>query len=232
MDNNTLQIKFDLRLNKLASFDYDNIECWQKAEAFNKAQIEFIRRQVHGKNQKQEGDESSKVLIDDLQKILISSPIAVTKRDGYYETDTLPTDYLFFKRISAKSVTDCCVKGRALVIYLAEEADVDEMRIDMFKKPSAEWGETFCTMINNRIRIFTNNEFDLSPVTLTYYRYPEIVSFAGCVDMSGNPTQNNICEFKDDVVEIILDEAVSILAGDIESFNQVSRNKQNAAQTN
>lgn len=31
MDNNTLQIKIKQRLNKLASSDYDNIECWKIA---------------------------------------------------------------------------------------------------------------------------------------------------------------------------------------------------------
>jgi hypothetical protein len=233
MDNNTLQIKFDLRLNKLASFDYDNIECWQKAEAFNKAQIEWVRKQVHGKNQKQEGDESSKVLIDDLQKIMIDIPIAVTTHDGYVESDPLPTDYLFFKRISAKSTTECCKDGRIIVIYLAEEANVDELCIDNFKKPSAEWGESFCTMIGNRIRIYTNNEFGLTDVKLTYYRYPQQVTFANCIDTSsGFLTLNNPCEFKDDIVEMILDDAVGILAGGIESFNQFTVNKQNAIQTN
>ena len=28
------------------------------------------------------------------------------------------------------------------------------------------------------------------------------------------------CEFKDDIIELIIDEAVKILAGDIESHNQ------------
>ena len=51
MTNATLQIKFKQRLNKIASNDYDNIECWQIIEAFNKAQISWCRRQLHGTNQ-------------------------------------------------------------------------------------------------------------------------------------------------------------------------------------
>jgi len=35
MTNEALQIKFRQRLNKLASNDFDNIECWQIVEAFN-----------------------------------------------------------------------------------------------------------------------------------------------------------------------------------------------------
>jgi hypothetical protein len=36
------------------------------------------------------------------------------------------------------------------------------------------------------------------------------------------------CELKDDICEIIVDEAASILAGDIESMNQYQREIQNA----
>ena len=59
MLNSTLVIKLKQRLNKLDSQDYDNIECWQVVEAFNKAQVEWARRQLHGINVVKEGDEGS-----------------------------------------------------------------------------------------------------------------------------------------------------------------------------
>ena len=72
MNNNTLQLKIKQRLNKLDSNDYDNIEKWQIVEAFNKAQKDWCRRQLHGTNQKSEGDEQSIRRIDDLQILLIN----------------------------------------------------------------------------------------------------------------------------------------------------------------
>ena len=92
MINNTqLQIKFRQRLNKLASNDFDNIECWQIVEAFNKAQIEWVRRQLHGTNAHKEGDEMSTKRIDDLQKLLTSQKIIqLMKRDVYRFQDNLP----------------------------------------------------------------------------------------------------------------------------------------------
>jgi hypothetical protein len=75
MNNITLQLKVKQRLNKLDSQDYDNIQCWQIVEAFNKAQVEWVRRQVQGVNITKTGDEQTKVRIDDLQKLL--------KEDGY-----------------------------------------------------------------------------------------------------------------------------------------------------
>ena len=57
MLNSTITIKVKQRLNKLDSQDYDNITCWQIVESFNKAQVEWSRRQLHGVNVLKEGDE-------------------------------------------------------------------------------------------------------------------------------------------------------------------------------
>ena len=67
MNNNLLQIKIKQRLNKLASFDYDNIECWMIQEAFNKAQLEWVRRRLHGLNASREASEQSVTIVDDVQ---------------------------------------------------------------------------------------------------------------------------------------------------------------------
>ena len=56
MLNSAIVIKLKQRINKLDSQDYDNIECWQAVEAFNKAQVEWCRRQLHGLNVVKEGD--------------------------------------------------------------------------------------------------------------------------------------------------------------------------------
>ena len=65
MLNETIVYKVTQRLNKIASMDYDNIEKWQIVEAFNKAQVDWCRRQIHGMNQFKEGDEQSTRRIDD-----------------------------------------------------------------------------------------------------------------------------------------------------------------------
>jgi hypothetical protein len=234
MDNNLLQIKVKQRLNKLASQDYGNIECWQIAEAFNKSQIEWVRRQVHGNNPRKEGDESTKMLIDDLQKLLFEKAVAVINSKLYYETELLPTDYLYFKKLSTYSITDCCKTPRLTTIYIAEVADADVLLNDSFRSPSFEWGETFATIQNDRFRIYTNDSFSIANTALTYYRKPVEVEFEGCVNPStGVPYATDVlCEFKDDIVEMIIDDAAALLAGDIEQFNQYTRGKQNSQSNN
>lgn len=223
MNNQLVQLKIKQRLNKLDSFDYDNLECWQMVEAFNKGQVNWCRRQLHGLNVKQTGDEQSKRRIDDLQILLKEIPIELQKRDLYYESrEVLPTDYFEWKRISGKADDNCCKNPRNMVIYLAEEANVDELLRDKHKQPNYEWAETFCTLKGNHIRIYTNNEFEMPEARLSYYRQPIRIEIEGCVNpfTQAQSTQDIECEFKDDIVELFCDEAAKILAGDIESLNQ------------
>jgi hypothetical protein len=233
MNNSILQLKIKQRLNKLASNDYENLEGWQIIEAFNKAQIEWVRRQLHAGNVYREGDEGSKRRIDDLQILLLQVPLFGTQTTLYFESNLLPTDYLEYKRVSTFAKTECC-KPESMTVYLAEEANVDELLDDQFRTPSYEWGETFCTLIGNKIRIYTNNQFDVVNPNFTYYRKPRYIQIANVVDpYTGLVSATDVtCEFKDDIVELLIDEAASIIAGDIESVNQFSRGTQNAERNN
>ena len=96
MNNNLLQIKIKQRLNKLASFDYDNIECWMIQEAFNKAQLEWVRRRLHGLNASREASEQSVTIVDDVQILLTETPLGRTIKDKFVESDSLPANFLHF----------------------------------------------------------------------------------------------------------------------------------------
>ena len=222
MNNATIQLKVKQRLNKLASLDYDNFECWQIVEAFNKGQVAWCRRNLHGLNVKQTGDEQSKRRIDDLQVLLTEDTIPFTKKDLFVESEILPGNYMEWKRVSAQSNNKCCKEKRNMVIYLAEEANVDELLRDKNKQPSFDWGETFCTLKDNKVRIYTNDEFTVEDGKLSYYRQPKKIQIKGCIDpyTQVESLEDVECEFKDDMIELFIDEAVKILAGDIESFNQ------------
>jgi hypothetical protein len=232
MQNSVLVIKVKQRLNKLDSQDYDNIECWQVVEAFNKAQVEWVRRQLHGINIVKEGDEQSTRRIDDLQLLLGTINVPFVKADISSYSD-LPTNYLQWKRVDITAKKGCC-DDRRMSVYLAEEGNLNQLLFDNAKKPSFEWAETFATLKNNKVNVYTNNEFDISSGALTYYRQPIRIEVLGCVDpyTSTQTTTDVICEFKDDIVELLIDEAASILAGDIESGNQFSRGTETAERNN
>lgn len=232
MLNSTIEIKVKQRLNKLDSQDYDNIQCWQIVEAFNKAQVEWVRRQLHGTNAFKEGDESSNRRKDDLQRLLVLENLSLGKRELYYEA-SLPGNYLQWKRVDVYANKECCDK-RKMVVYLAEEDDLSLLLRDKAKEPSFEWAETFATLMDNGVKIYTNDKFEIPNASLTYYRQPVRVQFLNCSDPYTGvaSTADVLCEFKDDIVELIIDDAVAIIAGDIESTNQYSRNSQASERNN
>jgi hypothetical protein len=235
MNNNILQLKIKQRLNKLASNDYDNIECWQIVEAFNKGMTDWCRRNLHGLNVVKEGDEQSKRRIDDLQILLIDVSVSLTNRQVYFETaNDLPVDYFEWKRISVNATSDCCPDPKRMVVYQAEDANVPTLLRDNNKKPSFDWGETFCTLKNNKVQIYTNGEFDVVNATLTYYKQPPKIQIANCVDpyTGVTSTVDVECIFKDDLVELFIDEAAKIIAGDIEAMNQYQRASQSVEGNN
>lgn len=200
-----ISAKIDSRLNKLASNDYDNIWRYHKEEAFNKAVLEWVRRQKKGVNIAKEGDEETDGKIDDLQILLTRKNLSIRDRKGYYESEKLPADYLFFKRLTPFCSKDNC-SNIQLTSYLREEANVDNLR----EMPSFEFEETFHTLIGNRVNIYYT-DFKIDKLQLTYYRLPKKYSFSKL---------DEEVEFKDDICEILVDEAVKILASDIESVNQ------------
>ena len=233
MLNSVITIKIKERLNKLDSNDYDNIECWQIVEAFNKAQVEWVRRQLHGINPMKEGDEASTRRIDDLQALLTNTIVPCGIEDIYY-SGAVPSDYLEWKRLDVYAVSECCPDKRRMTTYLAEEANVNNLLRDVAKQPNFEWAETFCTLSNNKLNIYTDKKFDIAEVNFMYYRQPRKIEVQGCVDpYTGIQSAANItCELKDDIIELIIDDAAGVIAGDIESGNQYGRNTENAERNN
>lgn len=228
MLNSTLRLKIQQRLNKLASNDYDNIECWQMVEAFNKAQIEWVRRQIMGRNAEQAGAEQTVRKVDDLQNLLTPVNLTFINAGDYYLTSPLPSDYLEYHKIDINATKDCCSDPKDMIVYLVEEQNSSILLRDELRKPNFEWAETFCTIVNNSIRVYTNGDFAVQGITLMYYRQPVRIEIAGCGDpYTGAITAVNVdCEFRDDIAEVLVDAAASILAADIESFNQYSRTSQ------
>lgn len=199
-------LKINLRLNKGDTHDYDNLWNYHKADAFNKGVIEWVRRQKRGKNQTQEGDESTDTRVDDLQVLLKKGTINTRDKGVYVETDKLPADYLYHKRVTPIVSNGKCSEVR-IQSHLREEANVD----DLLQMCSFDFEETFHTLMGNKINIYHNNDFSVEYAELTYYRKPKVYDFTKL---------DTVIEFKDDVCEILVDEACKIIASDIESFNQ------------
>lgn len=233
MLNQTILIKVRQRLNKLASNDYDNIQPWQIIEAFNKGQSDWCRRNLHGMNIVKEGDEQSTSRIDDLQILLDTVPLILTDRGTFFESISIPDDYLRWKRLSVKAKSECC-PAKPIVVYLAEQGNRDELLRDKNKQPNFEWGETFAMFESNKVQIFTNGLFEIVSPEITYYKQPTHIQIAGIKDpYTGITSTTDVpCMFKDDLTELLIDECAKIIAGDIESQLQMQRQTQTVENNN
>ncbi len=201
-----ISAKIDLRLNKSASGDYDNLWSYVKQEAFNKAINEWVRRQYHGNNIKQEGDEETRMRVDDLQILLKTDNLTIRDKGDFVQSNRLPSDYMYFKRLTPFVSKGNCNSVK-IKSHLREEANVDDLLPSL---PSFEFEETFHTLIANRAHIYHNKQFSVDKVELTYYRKPVFYDFK---KLSSN------VEFGDTVCELLVDEACKIIASDIESLN-------------
>ena len=223
MNNLTIELKLNERLNKLDSNDYDNIPRWKIVEAFNKGTVDWCRRQLHGTNSHKTGDEQSKRRIDDLQILLQPHKLELKKEDSHFASENWPEDYFEYKRVNFKGNTECCSSSKGWVIYLVEEENIDILLRDTNKRPNFEWRTTLVTLMSNTVKIWTNDEFEVSEAVLTYYKQPTRIQMLGVSDpYTGDvSTVEVISEFKDDIVEVLIDEAVKIISGDIEYMTSI-----------
>lgn len=200
--------KMDIRLNKQASADYDNIWSYLKTESFNKAVNSWLRRQKKGKNPLQERDEETVDVIDDLQSLLKTEPIGVREKGDFAQTSKLPSDYLYYKRVTPIVSKGNC-NNITIKSHLREEANVDDLR----HIPSFKFEETFNTLIGNKINIYHFGDFKVEKANLVYYKKPQFYDFKKL---------DTVIEFSDDVADIFVDDACKIMSSDIESLNQKS----------
>ncbi len=232
MTNSLLQTKLELRVNKIGSVDYGNIEPYAKAEAVNKAQIEWVRRQLEGINQEKTGNEASTRRIDDLQQLLTVSTDPFVDKGLYWQSTVFPSNYLEWCRIDAQIQDDCksCPPRRLSHVFLGNEADINEYLSDANRKPNYDWTTTFATMAGNTFKIWTNDSFDIVDPQVTYYRTPNIIVFIGTTDPYTNTTStvDVPCEFPDNITEIIIENAAHILSGDLDNYQKSNALKQSA----
>ena len=215
-------LRIDNGLNKLATNDQENVPYFQKEIALNKALSQWIRRNRHGNNAYKEGHESSLERMEDLKFLLKTQEIASYKRDLYNEVKDLPEDYNTLSRLSVYASKGDCTSV-LMDSQLREVASVDRLLLDWAEQPSFDFEQTFHTLQGNTLRVYHNKDFTVSRVVLTYYKDPNRIS---------RSKPEEIWEMKEDLAELIVDEAIKLLASDIGDPNAFTVKAQTVEQNN
>jgi|SRR6478609_8517367 len=212
-------IKIENGLNKLSSSDYQNITKERMQDAVNEAVLTVCRERIPVK-------EATNEKMDDIQ-VLLMPPQRVSGSDKgkYFESHTLPPDYFAMSR-----VTPICTKGYCTTISmksdLVEDANIDTYLSDWSRQPSFDFEQTFHTLFSNRIKQYHNGDFEVKELELSYYRKPTYIQLPQAYLPTGGQGIDMKWEFKDDFCEIIIKEAISILAGQTENLTAYQINSQ------
>jgi len=215
-------VKLKYRLNKSGTADYSSIDKDPATEAINKAQNDLIRRLLGGRSQNREGAEETRLRVDDLQVLLKNRKLSIIDGDIYSDSNKLPREYRYFARLDVY-ITNACNERLLLSSDLREEANAGVLLTNDNTKPSLQFEQCFHTLLDNKVRLYHNGEFDPSEVNLIYYKSPKDYN-------ANNPDE--LFEFKDDVVELIIDEAAKIIAGDVSDYNNSQRSSNSVEQNN
>ena len=221
-----IALKIRQRLNKVDTQDDENLPLYVIVEAYNKGQLNIVNRLSSKNNIYKTGLESTTFRVDDLECLINPDAyiLSTTKKDGFYLTDYIPKDYLRYIRTTCIAKTNSC-KAKELYIYLQEESNLNTLLNNDFVNPSFEWAETIGTIAGDKIKVFTQNKFEINKVYLTYLRKPRLIDLAGYIKKDGSPSTNIDPELPDDLVEMSIDEACRILSGDMQNqfSNQISQ---------
>lgn len=203
--------RIDDGLEKQATSANGNFTPQNKEDALNKVLSDWIRKQIQGVNLLREGQEETTIKVDDLQILLVEKSLNVRKGKLSVDTDTIPSNYRYYNKLSVYASKGNCSNVLIPSVFV-ENGNVDEYLSDGTFSPSFEFEQCFHVLLNDKFRVFTGDDFDVTKALLSYYRDPLKISFK-------KEQLAEEWEWKEDVAEILIDEAIKYLAGNIEHLN-------------
>lgn len=226
----SLLYKIDQKLNKLSTNDHQQIPLEDKILALNEAQIKLIKRKVSGTATTSGlGLDAFRKRYEDLQVLVVdySKPLDLELSDknlNQYNADLtkLSPKYLFYIDSYVLADKGRC-KDRKIWVNkdLAKHSDISLLLNNENYKPSFEYQETFNTIADNKLAIYTDGTFTPKQIFVSYLRYPQYINKSGYVDLEGNETADQDCELADYLEDELVDLTVQDLAEYTENASAV-----------
>jgi len=217
----TLIYEIDQRLNKLSSFDHQNIALEDKILALNDAQIRLIKKKIGQNNVYKIGLDGFKKRYQDLQ-FLIENPedhkLSLTLGDPIMNkyialVSDISPKYMFYINSYLLANKGSC-KNRVIFCNpdLVKHADIPLLLNNTNFKPSFEYQETIMDISSDELHVYTDGTFTPTYLYLTYIRYPKEIDKVGYVHFDGTDSIDQNSEFEDYLKDELLDLAVENLA--------------------
>lgn len=219
-----------MKVNKVDSQSYRNFLIPQLDWILNEAQELFIKMIAMPRNiNSLSGFELNQRTIDDIKSIVVPDYIVTPVNNVV----TLPQDYMFYIKSTAKiSKGDC--KDKDAVVVVRQTEDLAE--ISPFDKSSFEWRTINAVFNSTGIKIFTDSTFTVDKLSITYIRKPAYIHNAqkfntGTYLLPGGQllSGKQDCELPPHTHREIVDIAVLLITGQLQLPDySVKRDKLNS----
>ena len=163
IDINQLHYLFKQKVNKVDSLQHINFFVEQIDEYLNQSLFIFIEQVLRVA----ELDQNKSELIGQLIKVVNLSGLNADKKF----VAQLPDDY--YRHLRSYSTVEGC--SGIISNYSVQYDDLNSFLTDVNYKPSLSWRETGYQLKGNEIVVWTNDEFLIDTVNLTYiFRHPRL----------------------------------------------------------
>lgn len=211
MTSEQAAIQIQNALNKLHSNDYVNIELWKMQEALNTAASRFTRRRMPSKDK-------DSLSTEDISILLKETPLSGSDKGQYFQSHLLPKDYFGLSRITVIAQKGNC--SRRICSDWIEDGNADKYLEDWTTQPSFDFEQVFHVLSGSRIKAYHGGDFAIKELELSYYRKPQYIQMPGAPLPDGNTGKDMTWEWKDDIADLIIEEAVWILSGNTGDYNR------------
>lgn len=205
-----LVYEFKLMINKVNRQDNVDIPIEDIILYLNRAQITWIKSKINPNNVYKVGYEAIRKRIDDLQ-ILKKSNIRLRPQktnDARFIGFECPLDeaenYMFY--VSSYCIAKKAKCKKTISVDLIRQGELETRYYDVNFSPSFEWRSALATLGDNKLYVYTGEEFGIESVFITYLRYPNQIDIQGYIKMDETDSTNVNCELpyyaKTDIVDL------------------------------
>lgn len=217
-----LLYRLDQKLNKVASETHQSIPVEDKILALQEAQMRLIKKKVNLNNLYKIGFDGFKVRYEDLQGLVVPyeklTPSLSKEPITAYEV-TIPEKYYLPIDIILSCSKKGCTKHRVDIKRIVKHGDVTTWVNNPHYTPSFAYQETFAAISNNKIICYTNDDFTIEEMRVSYLRYPAKIDFEGYITLDSQPSQTVNCELPEYLEDELLELTVMELGFDTENNN-------------
>jgi hypothetical protein len=216
-----LHYKLDMKLNKLASNEHQQISREDKDFAIHEGQLRLIKKKLGPNNGYGIGFDGFRKRYQDLEFLVVRHEELSVEKDkdtvGTYSASLKDLTNQFFLPVDSyiTAKRDNCTDRIVVIENIAPHSDVPLYLSSPDLQPSFAYQATFAVISSGSFIVYTadpDGKFEIEKLLISYLRYPTKPCIGDYEDFDGTLLPKVDCEFPEFLEDELLDIAVEQLA--------------------